>query len=139
MKVSLMVHVNTNFHDSSQSQLETKVARFQNRRSVLVASFLKNELHHTFQNHKFFAYDIQTCYFFISESRQLSRENYFFLKLTRYFWERRFKCKFILSLFRPMLLAPLFCISKYINTGISYVDGNRSKKNNAAQYFHMWW
>ena len=29
LKVSLMVHVNTKFHDSSQSQLETKVARFQ--------------------------------------------------------------------------------------------------------------
>ena len=42
LKVSLMVHVNTKFHDSSQSQLETKVPRFQRRRSLLVPSFLKN-------------------------------------------------------------------------------------------------
>ena len=48
--VSLMVHVNTKFHDSSQSQL----ARFQRWRSVLVAKFSEKQTILDFLKSQFF-------------------------------------------------------------------------------------
>ena len=108
--------------------------RFQRRRSVLVASYLKNFTISDFSKTQIFRLPI-TFKLTTSSYRtsSISGENYFFLKLARYFWERHFKNKFILLLLYLFfaLCASSFILYRWIDEYMYFIcrsDRNRSKE-----------